>query len=62
MVNLSAIPFVIFGVLLLLYPEKMARYRNRGAKDPTPSKDLIILFRYFGGTTLTIIGLLMLFY
>lgn len=62
MVNMSAVPFLLFGLALLAYPRKMAHRRNRGARDPEPSRDQVLLFRYGGGVTLTALGLVMLFY
>jgi len=47
---------LVFGVIMLVWPEKVARWRNRGAVNPEPTLGLVKLTQYFGGPALIILG------
>jgi len=48
-----------FGVIMLIWPETVGRWRNSGAVDPAPTPGLVKLTRYFGGPTLVVLGSLL---
>jgi hypothetical protein len=50
---------LIFGVVMLVWPEKVARWRNSGAINSEPTPGLIKLTQYFGGPALVILGTLL---
>lgn len=50
---------LIFGVIMLIWPEKVARWRNSGAVDSEPTPGLVKLTRFFGGPALVVLGTLL---
>ena len=59
--SLFGILFIIIGALFVVYPERIARNRLKGARDPTPTQGAINMVRYVGGPLLVILGFIMAF-
>ncbi len=59
--NPLGLVFLAIGVIFILYPERIARNRLSGAKDPTPTQGAIDMVRYVGGPLLVILGFFMAF-
>ena len=51
---------LIFGFIMLIWPEKVARWRNSGAVDSEPTPELVKLTQYFGGPALAILGVILI--
>ncbi|ELZ42808.1 hypothetical protein C471_02410 [Halorubrum saccharovorum DSM 1137] len=47
----------LFGVVLIVWPRRVARARNSGAANPEPTTGLVRLTRYVGGPLLVGLGL-----
>jgi hypothetical protein len=56
--NPGGLVVVALGVLLLLFPRRIARSRLRGAEDPTPTPGAVRQVRWVGGGLLVGVGLL----
>ncbi len=59
--NPLGLVFLMIGVVFILYPERIARNRLKGAKDPTPTQGATNMVRYVGGPLLVILGFIMAF-
>ncbi|WP_266083064.1 hypothetical protein [Haladaptatus caseinilyticus] len=59
--SLIGILFIFIGILFIVYPERIARDRLKGASDPTPTQGAINMVRYVGGPLLMILGFIMAF-
>jgi len=47
---------LLFGAVMMGWPETVARWRNSGAVNSDPTPGLVKLTRYFGGPALTVLG------
>ena len=47
---------LIFGVIMVVWPEKVARWRNSGAVNSEATPGLVKLTRYLGGPVLILLG------
>jgi hypothetical protein len=59
--NVGGLVIVALGVVFMLFPERIARSRLRGATDPTPTAGAVRQVRWVGGPLLTGVGLLIVF-
>ncbi|MFD1568903.1 hypothetical protein [Halolamina litorea] len=50
------IGFVVVGLLMIAYPRRLGRFRNRGAADPEPTPMLQKQIRYLGGPLVVVLG------
>ena len=50
----------VFGFIMLIWPEMVARWRNSGAVDSEPTPELVKLTQYFGGPALIILGFILI--
>lgn len=48
--------FVGFGLLMMAFPRRLGRFRNRGAVDPEPTSGLEKQIRYLGGPLVLVLG------
>lgn len=51
--NPLGLVFLAISVIFVLYPERIARNRLQGAKDPAPTQGAINMVRYVGGPLCT---------
>ena len=47
---------VVFGLVMILRPESVARWRNSGAVNSEPTSGMVRLTRYVGGPSLVLLG------
>ena len=57
--TLHGLVLIGIGLLFVLFPERVARGRLRGATDPTPTASAIRQVRWVGGPLLLGVGLLL---
>ncbi|MBP1986421.1 hypothetical protein [Halolamina salifodinae] len=48
--------FVALGLLMMAYPRRLGRFRNRGAVDSEPTSGLKKQIRYLGGPLVLVLG------
>lgn len=50
---------ILFGMVMTVWPENVARWRNSGAVRPEPTTGLVLLTRYVGGPALIVLGIIL---
>lgn len=51
---------LLFGIVMVVWPRTVARWRNSGAVNSDPTTGLVRLTRYFGGPALIILGTILM--